>query len=87
VTGSLGWGHNWTNKIDSNIQFEYSREDYIGAVRDREDRTTTLNAYLLYGFSRWLNLSAGFEHSSSSSNVSNFDYDRNIFTLSLKVGL
>lgn len=87
VTGSLGWGHNWTDKIDSNIQFEYSREDYIGAVRDREDRTTTLNAYLLYGFSRWLNLSAGFEHSSSSSNVSNFDYDRNIFTLSLKVGL
>jgi len=85
LTGSFGWQHQWTNKFDSNIQFEYSNEDYIGA--DREDKITNINAYLIYGFSRWLNLSAGYELSVSSSNVANIGYDQNIFTLSLKVGL
>ena len=85
LTGSLAWRHQWTNKFDSNIQFEYSNEDYIGA--DRENKTTNINAELIYGFSRWLNLSAALEHLDSSSNVANVGYDQNIFTLSLQVSL
>lgn len=85
LTGSFGWSHQWTSKFDSNLQFEYSNEDYIGA--DREDKITNITANLVYGFSRWLNLSAGYEHSVNSSNVANIGYDQNIFTLSLKVGL
>ena len=84
-TGSVGWQYQWTSKFDSNIQFAYSNEDYIGS--DREDKTTNINAELIYGFSRWLNLSAGWEHLVSSSNTDNYDYDQNIFTLSLKASL
>ena len=85
LTGSFAWRHQWTNKFDSNFQFEYSNEDYIGA--DRENKTTNINAELIYGFSRWLNLSAALEHLDSSSNVANIGYDQNIFTLSLQVSL
>ena len=85
LTGSLGWQHQWTNKVDSNIQFAYSNKDYIGA--DREDKTTNINAELIYGVSRWLNLLAGYEYSESSSSAANIGYDQNIFTLSLKAGL
>ncbi len=84
-TGAVGWQHQWTNKFDSNIQFAYTNEDYIGA--DREDKTTNINAELIYGFSRWLNLSAGVQHLVSSSNINNYDYDQNIFTLTLRAGL
>ena len=84
-TGSVGWQHQWTHKIDSNMQFDYSNEDYIGA--DRQNKTTNINAELVYGFSRWLNLSAGLEHLVSSSNTSDYEYDQNIFTLSLKASL
>lgn len=85
LTGSIGWQHQWTNKFDSNIQFEYSNQDYIGA--DREDKITNINTHFIYSFSRWLNLSAGYVRSISNSNVANIGYDQNIFTLSLKVGL
>lgn len=84
LTGAFGWSHQWTDKFDSNIQFRYSNQDYIGAVR--KDKITNINTDLIYSFSRWLNLSAGYEHSDSSSNVANIGYEQNIFTLSLKVG-
>ncbi len=84
-TGSVGWQHQWTNKFDSNIQFAYTNEDYIGA--DREDKITNINAELIYGFARWLNLSAGVQHLVSSSNTDNYDYDQNIYTVTLRVGL
>ena len=82
-TASVAWQHQWTHKIDSNMQFEYSNEDYIGS--DRKEKTTNINAELIYGFSRWLNLSAGLEHLVNSSNTDG--YDQNIFTLTLKASL
>ena len=84
-TGSVAWQHHWTHQLGSKIQFEYSNEDYIGT--DRKDEITNINAELIYGFSRWLNLTAGLEHLVSSSDEANYDYDQNIFTLSLKVSL
>lgn len=85
ITGSFGWQHQWTSKFDSNIQFKYTEKDYIGA--EREDKISHLNAYLIYGFLRWLNLSAGYEYATSNSNVDDIGYDQNIFTISLKVSL
>ncbi|MDX1701187.1 MAG: outer membrane beta-barrel protein [Melioribacteraceae bacterium] len=84
-TGSLAWQHQWTSKFDSNIQIAYTNEDYIGV--DREDKTASANAELIYGFSRWLNLAAGWEYLVSSSNQDTYDYDQNILTLTLRAGL
>lgn len=85
IRAVVGWRNKWNNKIDSNIEYEYINKDFIGV--DRDDNINNINVSLIYGFSRWLSLSAGYEYLVSNSNVNYIEYDQNIFTLSLKVAL
>ncbi|TEW56150.1 hypothetical protein E2R68_03390 [Psychromonas sp. RZ22] len=85
ASGSVGWLHNWTEKIDSDITLLYSNEDYIGA--DREDKTLNTSLYLSYEFTRWFKMRTGYEFTKKGSNVANIRYDQNAVNLGITVAL
>lgn len=85
VSGTLRWGHQWSNKIDTRLQFRYQDKDYVGA--ERRDQITDFNAEVVYGLSRRLNLALGYNYTNTDSNADNVSYDRNIFNFSFKVSL
>jgi len=79
--GSMGWHHNWREGINSEVQYLYSNENYIGA--DREDDSNGLFISLSYDVRRWVSISVGYEFTKKDSNVSNISYDKNIFNLGI----
>ncbi|WP_372882480.1 outer membrane beta-barrel protein [Psychromonas sp.] len=85
VSGTLGWEHEWSYKIDTSLQFSYQDKDYVGA--ERRDKISDFNTEVVYGLSRRLNLALGYNYTNSDSNVDNVSYDRNVFNFSFKVSL
>lgn len=82
---SAGWAHNWSEKFDSNLQFIYINEDYIGVTRT--DDTTNASINLNYSFTRWLKVTAGYEFTTKDSNASNISYDKNTANIGIVVAL
>jgi len=85
IAGKVGWLHSWTSKIDSNIRLGYQNDEYFGA--DREDKISNVGFDVSYGFTRWLNMSAGYDYASTDSNAANISNDQSILFVSLIVGL
>jgi polysaccharide biosynthesis protein VpsM len=85
IAGTVGWFHSWTNKIDSNIYLGYGNDEYFGT--DREDKISNIGFDVSYGFTRWLNMSAGYDYTSTDSDAPNISNDQSILFVSLRVGL
>ncbi|WP_157822463.1 outer membrane beta-barrel protein [Psychromonas sp. Urea-02u-13] len=82
---SIGWDHNWTEKLNSSVQFIYSNEDYIGA--SRSDDTSNALFYVDYSFTRWLKVTAGYEFTTKDSTAANISYDKNAANIGVVVAL
>lgn len=85
IAGKVGWFHRWTSKIDSNIRLGYENDEYFGS--DREDKISNIGFDISYGFTRWLNMSAGYDYASTDSDAPNISNDQSILFVSLIVGL
>ena len=83
--GSIGWAHTWTEQFNSNLQLIFTSEDYIGAVRNDDTMDAVFN--LNYNFTRWLQVSAGYEFTNKDSNATDISYDKNAASLSIVVAL
>lgn len=75
------WSHNWTSYVSSGVDAHYQRDEYQGF--DRTDKYSVLGLRAGYKFRRWLTFGAEFNHTTRDSNVDTFQYDKNLYLITL----
>jgi hypothetical protein len=83
--GGVTWTHGWTTYITTAVDARYQKDDYQGF--DRKDKTTILALKGGYKFRRWLTFGAEYTHTSRDSNLDQYDYDKNLYLLTLTASM
>jgi hypothetical protein len=81
----ISWAHDWGRGYSSKVNFINTEKDY--ATINRKD---TINAYgigLNYEAKRWMDIAFDYQSSNQNSTDATYDYDRNIFKLTLNLSL
>jgi hypothetical protein len=73
----VNWTHSWSSILSTGVKGRYQKDEYEGF--DREDKIKSIGANVGYKFRRWMTLGAEYTYTKRDSNISNFEYDRNLF--------
>lgn len=82
---NLAWVHNWGEKLTTNVGYSYI-EDEMGPT-DREDETNQFDLNAVYELRRWIDLEFNASFIDRDSNANLISYDREIYTISVNVGI
>jgi hypothetical protein len=82
---SLGWLHNWSEKLSSRVSASFINEDYSGVART--DDMTTYSASINYAFARWMDVSVFADLTSKDSTSENILFDKNIIGINFIVSM
>jgi hypothetical protein len=74
---TLGWSHEWNERVGSRVSYNWMNEDYVDHANGREDDTETAKIGLTYDMRRWLTLGVDVSHVDFDSNLANSDYKTN----------
>jgi hypothetical protein len=77
------WGHAWNSRLRTQALAGFRNDAFTGAGVSRVDDTTSFGLKVGYDFRRWLRLGAEFTHSERDSNVTGFDYKRNLLLFTI----
>lgn len=77
----IAWNHEWRDYISSTVGVFYGQDEYSSTVR--EDDRFNAEVRINYDWRRWVRMSAGYRYEERDSNVDLFDYDRNLFDITL----
>lgn len=80
----LQWQHDWGRGYTSQANISNTQLDYSTG---REDSTTSFGAGIKYEIRRWVDLAFDYQRTNRDSNVINEDYERNVYKLTLNIGL
>lgn len=81
----LAWTHGWSSFITTSIDARYQKDDYKGF--DRTDKYKVLGLRAGYKFRRWLTVGAEYTHTTRDSNIDTFEYDRNLYLITLTASM
>ncbi|WP_180237250.1 outer membrane beta-barrel protein [Lacimicrobium alkaliphilum] len=81
----LGWEHDWSSDMQSNLLVGYVRSDYQGV--DQLDKYWRYEANMSYRINYLWKLEGGVEFSDRSSNVDIFNFDKRVIYLSVGLNL
>jgi len=81
----VNWEHDWNEKITSNVNYNYTNEDYSGF--ERLDKTNDFYVDVIYGFKRWVDVSVYIEYTDKDSTNENIIYDKNLIGLDFTFSL
>ena len=87
------WQHEWKDRISSKVTFAISEDEYIGTTdagttgKIREDDNKGVTASLYYDMSYWVSFSLEYVYNDRESTRTFLDYDRELFTLGVRVAL
>ncbi|GAB6069247.1 hypothetical protein JCM30760_03440 [Thiomicrorhabdus hydrogeniphila] len=85
TNNEIKWVHDWGRGYSSNVNYTNTNRDYV--TTNRED---TINAYgigLTYEAKRWMDIAFDYQASHQDSTDTNYDFNRNIFQLTLNISL
>ena len=82
---SVNWEHAWSDRFRSNVGFGVGDKDFEGDPRN--DDLTDFSVGVDYDWQRWITVGASISRNDRESNDSQFDYDRNIVSVSLDMSL
>jgi hypothetical protein len=82
---SLAWQHAWSERLHTTLHLASTVDEFFGSTRD--DDIDQVGISLDYDFRRWLNVAFGYSNDDKDSNLNQFDYDRNVFTVSVNLSL
>ncbi len=83
----LGWQHDWTSRITTEIDFSNVDRAYEGSADAREETTSRSKASLVYQVRRWLDMGISFEQIQKTSNLDSFEFDSNLLGLNATLSL
>lgn len=82
LSTQLSWGHDWTERVSSNVSYEQREVDYVDDPR--EDEIDTYALELSYQFNRWLDIDLSYSQSERNTNdIETGNYERAQYGLSL----
>ena len=84
---SAAWEHAWSNRIKSRLGARYLEQDYRGSALNRKQELTKYSFSLSYEMRRWLKWQAGVEVNSRNSNINLFEFDGNVYSISVLMTL
>lgn len=86
---ALGWAHDWSQRLESKLTAAFGKDDHDRqpGTGIREDDSTTFGAVVNYQMRRWLVLGAGVSMTNRDSTMSQYDYDRKVFSLNALMSL
>jgi len=82
---SLTWLHAWSDDLSTTFTFTDGSDEYANA--SREDDRQNISLSLSYDWRRWMTIGANYTHSERDSNQNEFDFDRNIVSVSVDMSL
>jgi hypothetical protein len=82
---TLGWTHDWSARLRSNVDAGFAREAQRPTERTDHVRYAGIGAD--YALRRWLRAGASWRWYDRSSSVDAFEYDRNLVLFSLEANL
>ncbi len=88
-TFALGWNHDWSDRVSSRLSYSLGTDDHavVTGNPSRSDDQTSISANVNYQMRRWLVFGAGLTSSERESNQSQFDNQRQIFSINAQVSL
>ncbi len=84
---SAVWEHEWSDRIKSRLGARYLEQDYRGSALNRKQELTKYSFSLSYEMRRWLSWKAGVEVNSRNSNINRFEFDGNVYSVSVLMSL
>lgn len=84
-----GWKHDWSDRWQSVASLELRKDDHdvVAGFPKRQDDTTTLGVAVNYQMRRWLLLGGAISMARRSSDISAYEYNRNILSLNVQASL
>jgi hypothetical protein len=82
---SLTWLHAWSDDLSTTFTYTDGNDEYSNA--NREDDRQNISLSLSYDWRRWMTIGANYTHSERDSNQNEFDFDRNIVSVSVDMAL
>lgn len=73
------WVHNWTSDVQSRLRYGHVQAQYQG--QQRHDRIDTLSVGASYDWRRWARFGVDYSHARRQSDVTIYDYERNLWSL------
>lgn len=83
--GGVSWNHAWSSVLSTGVDLKYQKDEYQGF--DRRDEIRSIGLRAGYKFRRWLTIGAEYTHTNRDSNIGIFEYDKNLYLLSLTATL
>ncbi|MDF3125690.1 outer membrane beta-barrel protein [Rheinheimera sp. 1928-s] len=85
TTYVVGWSHNWTDAMQTNLSYNRMEEDYVGI--SRKDENDSYTASVKYAFRRFVDVTLFTTVTDKTSSVQGIEFDRNITGLSFDFSL
>lgn len=85
TTFDLGWTHNWTESVQTQLRFNRMEEDYVGV--SRKDEGDSYTASVKYAFRRFIDITFFSTVTDKTSSVPGIEFDRTITGLSFDFSL
>jgi len=82
---SFDWTHDWLEHVKSVVNFSYTENSFDPSVR--KDELLNAGVRLEYQMRRWLSLGAGYRYDERDSSEDAFDYERNVFEITVRITL
>lgn len=84
-----GWAHDWSERVESKLTAGVGQDDHdrLAGTGVREDDATTFGLVVNYQMRRWAVLGAGISTTSRDSTMSQYAYDRTVFSLNAQLSL
>lgn len=79
---NAAWMHKWSSYVSSKVNLGLVKSDYVNGAR--KDDLRNFGVGMTYDLRRWLRLSAEINRTNRSSNVSGFDFTRNVFFIGVE---
>lgn len=82
---ALGWTHDWSETVQTNLNYNRVKEDYVGVVRT--DDVNSYNFSVTYAFRRFIDVSLFTSVIDKTSTVPTIKFDRNIVGINFDFSL
>ncbi len=78
---SARWTHDWSSRFTTEASAAFANDAYNGV--ERADRRNSLGLRAHYKIQRWLRVGAEYDYARRDSSLDTYDYNRNLFMLTL----
>jgi hypothetical protein len=86
-TYSLGWLHQWSHRLSSQLQFSAYTQNYVGTTPETQTTFFGVTAGLNYQMRPWLGFGLNYSFNKRDSTIKNYIYDQNLIILNVNMSL